>query len=245
VRKSSLQGVNTARSAARFIVGFASAMLFLATATNGSAWPGTAVPPNPVCLRMAIVPGVAMNHPTIENARAAFADAGVCTETIPMPVRRSEQLIRAGDLDGDFLRSKVWAEMHADEVILVITPVAVDQMVVISRVDEGNEFPDLASLSGHMVAISAGHRWAEHKIAEVGGKAMGTNSGVKILELVRRGRVTAGLLEASLLPPANERTDIRVDPVSEISYHIVLRKKHVNLLPALNAALIESGTLSY
>ncbi|MBL4790636.1 MAG: hypothetical protein JKY60_16855 [Kordiimonadaceae bacterium] len=245
MRKSLLESAGKASSSARLLTSIAAAATFFVTTATVAAWPGTAVPGTPVCLRMAIVPDVPLDHPTISNARSAFKVAGVCTETIPMPVRRSEQLIHTGGLDGDFLRTKLWAEMHADEVLLVPTPVAVDQMVVISLIKKRAEFPQMASLSGHMVAISAGHRWAEQKLAEVNAKAIGTNSAFKILELVRHGRVDAGLVEASLLPPENERTDIRIDPVSKISYHIVLLKKHVKMLPALNAALIKSGTLSY
>lgn len=216
----------------------------LAAIFAGAIWlarvfPGPAVAADDYvhCMRLAIVPNVSFEHATIAAARKAFERAGVCVALLPMPVRRSEQILLKGELDGDLLRTPYWANLHGDRIVKVPTPVAIDRMVAISLTSNGFVFGDLPDLAGRSVVISAGHRWAEAQLRNVGIAPMSANSTVKMFELLRVGRVDVGFLEASLVPEETERAGLTVMPVAEIAYHIVLHNKHAALVPKLDAAL--------
>ncbi len=217
------------------MVGFLRNLMLLLTSLV--LWSPKALTADDACLRM----GVILQLETLElvtgAAKRIFDRADLCLELVEIPVRRAEQMILHGDLDGEMLRTGLWVQQHADDIVALPTPFFIDQMYALSLKSQQLDIQTLADLKPYRVAILGGHRWAEQRIAELGIDPVKTTSAVRYMELLRVGRVDAGLLEKSLLNLIPDRTDIALHPLEPLPYYTVLRREHKSLVPRLDAAL--------
>lgn len=146
-------------------------------------------------------------------------------------------LVSRGKLDGEYMRTAVWAERFKRDVVYVPTPVFVDQITAVSLARNNFSLRSLSDLQNYSVAIASGHRWAEAKVAELGIIPTRVNSSVRFMELLTSGQVDLGLVEQSVLTVLPNLSELNADPISPIPYHIVLRRQYADLIPALDASL--------
>ena len=191
----------------------------------------------PPCLSISGIPKFGDVTKVIENARKIFDAAGICARFSALPLRRSEQLLLDGKLDGELLRTDVWAEMFKAYAVAVPTPLHRDRMMALSLQTRKRSFGKLEDLKGYRVMIIGGHRWAEVKTKALGIEAVPATTQERFVALVRLGRVDVGLVEESLLPLLEDDSGIQVEPIAAIYYHIVLRREHEGLVSALDKAL--------
>lgn len=190
------------------------------------------------CLKVGLFQKLAINPAHHDKLTLIFENAGLCATVIISPIRRSELLLLSGQLDGEYIRSGAWARQHEGRVVTVPTPVFVDKIMAVSLERKAFQFKSLADLKGYRVLIPGGHRWAEAKMVQLGVVPLQVEAINRFFELINIERVDAGLIEKvalSLIPvkPAG----LRADPVAEISYYLVLHKKHRALLPTLDASV--------
>ena len=84
------------------------------------------------CIRMGVILQVETILRINKAAQRVFDRAGLCLELVELPVRRSEQMILRGELDGEILRTALWVELNKADVIPVPTPFVEDYMMAIS-----------------------------------------------------------------------------------------------------------------
>lgn len=201
------------------------------------AYSTTAVADDQHCLKVGRVEFLANNVQASKGFSEIFERAGLCADFIVLPVRRSEQMLLNGELDGEMMRTQHWAQSNSDTVTLVPTPIYVDQMVAISLRANQFQLTSLVDLKKLRIVISGGHRWAEAKMAEIDVEPMRAGNGQRFMELLRSGKADAGFLEQSLLPLVQKLEDFQVDPIVPLPYHIVLHRRHEAIVPILEEAL--------
>lgn len=189
------------------------------------------------CLKINILPDLVDTQKAVERFKPIFDEAGICSQFVSMPVRRSELAIQNGQLDGELLRTRVWANMFKGQVVHVPTPIHVAQMVAISLREKQLKLVSLADLRGRRVVITWGHRWSEAKMAELGVSLIKASSAQRFLESLRFEQAELGFVECSLVPLLKDLSDFQIDPIVPLPYHIVLHRRHQALVPALDAAL--------
>ncbi|MEX0299361.1 MAG: hypothetical protein AB3N28_09845 [Kordiimonas sp.] len=173
----------------------------------------------------------------IGNYRKAFVAAGLCVEFVKLPVRRAEMMLVNGEIDGELFRTILWAERFAQKIVYVPTPVHIDHMMALSLIQNGYSFDSMDDLKPYRVLISDGHRWNEAKLAAKGIKPKTAGTVVRFLELMRRGDVDVALAEKSLIPKLYDLSDIKIEPLEPLTYHIVLRRELAQYVPGLDSAL--------
>jgi len=191
----------------------------------------------PQCLKIGVLPLLAGGEQVQAFGQAIFATAGQCVEFIVAPVRRAEALTLSGKLDGELLRTTVWAKKFQDKVIYVPTPLYGDDVMAVSLTLRGYDFKALEDLKGHRVLITGGNRWAEAKLASMDIEPVKAYTTERYLELIRLERADVGLTEKSGLGPVANLPDLTFQRVGFVTYHIVLRHEHRALVPLLDRAV--------
>ncbi|MBO6503363.1 MAG: hypothetical protein JJ850_14845 [Kordiimonadaceae bacterium] len=163
--------------------------------------------------------------------------AGQCVEYIEAPVKRTEALIRNGMLDGDLMRTKIWADQNVDTVVYVPTPLYQDEIVAVFVKPLSQSLGSLNDLRSKRVVITSGHRWAEAQLMQRGITPVMASTYGHFMEHIHFGKVDVGLIEKSSLPMLGEEPNVMTKVISPIQFHIVLRKEHEDLVPSLDTAL--------
>ncbi len=173
----------------------------------------------------------------INSYRQVFGAAGICVEFVKLPVRRAEKMLVNGEIDGELFRTILWAERFAEKIVYVPTPIHIDHMMALSLTQNEYSFGSMDDLKPYTVLISDGHRWNEAKLAAKGIKPRTAGTVVRFLELIRRGDVDVALAEKSLIPKLYDLSDIKIEPIESLTYHIVLRRKLAPFVPVIDSAL--------
>lgn len=169
--------------------------------------------------------------------REAFAMAGTCVEYVSAPVRRTEALVKSGSLDGELMRTKIWAQRLGQPMLVVPTPIFIDDILAVYLRSKSLKLATLDDLKGSRVVITGGHRWAEEQLRRRGIEPLAASTKGRYLELLHFEQADVGLLEKSGLSVIQDENLLMTSPVSKIEYHIVLQQKHAGLLPKLDSAL--------
>ncbi len=173
--------------------------------------------------------------------RQMAADHGICLTFIAIPFRRSEQMMLQGKLDGDLLRTAIWAEMYAREVVAVPTPAFRSAVIAISPKASAVKITALLDLKAYRLLYPSGFRWAEQVVLELDMSAMQIPSVGRYLTTLRAGEADVGLLEKSVLPFLGDVSDMTIQEVEKLDYFIVLQRRHAGLVNAFDAALEKTG----
>lgn len=189
------------------------------------------------CLRLGVLPFLEGAEQAGAFGEAIFKAAGVCVDLVIAPVRRSEVMTLKGQLDGELMRTKVWADQFKDQVVLVPTPLYSDDVIAVFLAERDFQLTSLDDLKGHRVMITGGNRWAEAQLKARGIDPLVESTPARYLEAIRIGRVDIGLTERSTAGPAEKDVNFAMIPVAQVSYHIVLRREHEALVPRLDAAI--------
>ncbi|SDD25582.1 extracellular solute-binding protein, family 3 [Kordiimonas lacus] len=189
------------------------------------------------CLRMGVIFRAETVLEVKQAAQRIFDRAGLCLELVEMPVRRAEQMVLRGGLDGEILRTALWVEQHKEDVIAVPTPFFEDHMMAISLEARQLKIQEMNDLRPYKVVIAGGHRWAEAKLGALGIEPVKTSSASRYLELLHIGRVDVGLMEESLVALISNKQGIALKRLERLPYYTVLRRDHEALVPQLDAAL--------
>lgn len=213
-----------------------SGKLFLALVCWGLWAPAASVAAD-ICLRMGVILQVETVIQIKTAAQRVFDKAGLCLELVEMPVRRSEQMTLRGELDGEILRTALWVDQHKDDIVAIPTPFYEDNMMAITLESRNLQIRNMDDLRPYRVVIAGGHRWAEARLSALGITPVKTSSASRYLELLRVGRVDAGLMEESLVKLIANRQGIALQRLEALNYYTVLRRGHEGLVPRLDAAL--------
>lgn len=184
-----------------------------------------------------------INHspvPSLEffqRYKPVFTEAGICVELVSMPVRRGELRVVLGELDGELMRTAAWVHQFRDQVVHVPTPIHMDHIMAISLARNAYQPQSLEDLKGYDVLISGGHRWAEAKMAELGIKPAKAESYDHFVKMIQFGHVDLGIMEQTLLPLIEDKSNLKIDPLVPLPYYIALHRRHEHLIPALDASL--------
>lgn len=189
------------------------------------------------CLKLGTPPLPERAQPIKTLGQFVLQGAGQCVEFVEAPVKRTEALIRNGMLDGDLIRTKIWADQNADTVVYVPTPLYQDEIVAVFIKPFGKDLNSLNDLKSKRVAITNGHRWAEAQLMKRGITPVMASTFGHFMEHIHYGKVDVGLMEKSALAMLGEQPNVMTKTISPIQFHIVLRQEHSALVPALDAAL--------
>lgn len=198
------------------------------------------------CLRIGVFNTLAENKAVFGKAKRIFKVAGQCVTFATVPPRRAEMMDLEGSLDGELQRTMFWAQMHADKVIAVPTPLFTEKMMALSLEDKQFNLTSLQDLRGKRVLIAAGHRWLEARMAEIDVKPLSASRIPRYMELLRSGSVDVGLMDASILGWMGNMTDIRTQEVAKVDYHIILQRKYADVIDRLDdaARAVKSSTVT-
>ena len=189
------------------------------------------------CIKLGVPPLSERAQPLKTLGQMVLQSAGQCVEFLEAPVRRTEALIRSGMLDGDLIRTKIWAEQNADIVVFVPTPLYRDEIVAVFVKSEGQDINSLNDLRSKRVVITGGHRWAEAQLRARGITPVMASTFGHFLEHIHFDKVDVGLMEKSALDMLGQEPNVMTKTVSPIQFHIVMRQEHAALIPKLDAAV--------
>ncbi len=189
------------------------------------------------CLKLGILPLVPEVETVKKAGQSLFASVGGCVEFVAAPVRRAESMTISGTLDGEFLRTRTWAEGLGNSVIVVPTPLHEAQVLAISLARRELNIKSLDDLRGKRVIIVGGHRWAETKLEELNMMPVVVNNADRYVELLRLERADVGLSEQLGMEHFLNKPEFISMPVAKITYHIVLRQEHSDIVPNLDQAI--------
>ncbi len=217
--------------------------LTILVACTFSAAVAADVPSKP-CLRIGMFDVLAANEAVLDTAKRIFEIADVCVDLVIVPPRRAELMDLEGSLDGELQRTMLWARMHADKIIPVPTPLFTEKMMALSLEGKQLHLTSLQDLRGKRVLIAGGHRWLEARMAEMDIEPLSASRIPRYMELLRSGPVDVGLMDASILKFMGNMTDIKIQEVAKVDYHIMLQRKYAGIVDRLDAAAraVKSGT---
>lgn len=172
---------------------------------------------------------------------ALYARLGMCQKAISMTSNRKEQLLRNGEVDGDWIRVEGFAEQYPDSMIAV--PFPIFEMPAHFFWLSDTEFNGKAEgLAGRRVGHPRGYRWLEWNLPKHGGIIVPLDHENTVWDLLTRGRldvyVTSNMSAASLRAQANNAgLSYRHAIWQYIPFHHLLHVKHADLIPMINATL--------
>jgi len=169
---------------------------------------------------------------------AVFRDIGQCVTIVPMPTRRAEQLSKAGSLDGQLMRTAVWAKLHDKIVTSVPTPIHAVSIEAVALRSRGDiQIVGFEDLRPHRVLIGQGHRWmeAQMKAHGIDYEAVGTHA--RFTEVLLSGGADVGVTDSIVVQALPKQEILKIMPVTRMEYHIVLRHQHGHLVAPLDRAL--------
>jgi hypothetical protein len=189
------------------------------------------------CLTLSYFPPPSSQERMLELGLSVFREAGLCVHLVPVPARRSRQMMVSGKIDGQLMRTLVWAQQHRHSVVSVPTPIVVNKMMAVSLKKNGYLLKVMDDLMGLRVLIFEGHRWAEAELAKRSIQPAHASSIVRFIERMRFREVDVGLMENAVLGRLQEQPDFALQSVADVPYHLVLHIKHARYIGALDEAI--------
>lgn len=186
------------------------------------------------------------------SVKKVFEQAGVCADFVHFPVRRIQESMTRGSIDGEFFRVNGYIKSMAEHVAAIPTPAIRGNGLIISLEDSGFKPRSLKDIGQQKIGVIHGYKW--HDI--VGRnlkKTVKSNKYLFLAKMLKARRIDGILIEDFTLDRLIEagvlqKDHIHVSPsVIDLSAYIVIGKKHQKLLEKLNKALnkvIASGGFS-
>jgi len=208
--------------------------------------------PTPKCLTLVYDDKIGASHTLFAKFfDVLYERAGLCHNSRSMTSNRKEQMLRTGEIDGDWLRVEGFAEQYPEAMIAVPQPIFT-MPAHFFWLEASNFDGNPASLKGKRVGHPAGYRWIEWNLPKQEAIAVPLFNENTVWDLLTRGRievyVTSNMSADTLLAEA-EKAGIayRHDVWRHIPFFHILHRRHAAIVPKLNQALvdmIESGELA-
>lgn len=170
-----------------------------------------------------------------------FCELGLQLVRIAMPPARSLAEMRAGNIDGDYLRAEIEISPE-DNVLVVPEPIAMAHLVALSLQDISN-VADLDALVSQRVGVVRGWTILEDQLDQF--ESVSEAVGVEeLLRLLMSGRIDVALIlqgTAELYPDTIGNTSVYQSQVmlSRPAY-MYLHKRHADIIKPLAKAIRES-----
>lgn len=196
----------------------------------------------PVCLRLGADETLGVHFQTFEKLfERLYSQAGLCVISTPMIPKRIEQLLRTGELDGDWFRPAEYVATRAlEHQILPQAMLGLEARMIWLKTTGFSGNPE--DIEGLVVGYHAGFRWLETHVPLMGATPFPVTAGSQIKALLMHGRIdlyaTSSLHEAAVFETFAEDAEKYTSAywATEPFYHI-LHSRHVDKIPALNEAL--------
>jgi len=202
------------------------------------------------CLQIAAYSDVRGAFEIADAISIAYQRIGQCTTILEMPVARADQLLLAGRIDGNILRTQYYIRANRNAVIGVPTSVMEIRIVALSRSDDPAPVRTTSDLGGRKVGVMQGVHIAEQMAAKASAERIDVEEMDQLYRLLMRGRIDVALLDHFSLMFAVDRSIFDQDrlnvsaPLTSFTLHHVVHKRHMALVPALEneiAALANAG----
>ncbi|NVJ96989.1 MAG: hypothetical protein HWE25_02490 [Alphaproteobacteria bacterium] len=216
-------------------------LVLAVSATARSAQPNTQPGTQP-CIRLGGDETLGTHFQTFEKLfEQLYAKAGLCVRSVSMTPKRIEQLMRSGELDGDWFRPAEYIATRAlEQQILPQAMFGLEARMIWLKETGFSGKPE--DMKGLKVGHRAGFRWLETHIPLMEAKPFPIPGGSQVKALLIHRRIdlyaTSSLHEVALLEAFGEDADKFTSAywATEPFYHI-LHSRHADKIPALNAAL--------
>lgn len=196
----------------------------------------------PVCLRLGGDESLGAYFQTFENLfDRLYAKAGLCATSTSMTPKRIEQLMRTGELDGDWFRPAEYiATRTLEQHILLQAMFGLEARIIWLKKTEFSGNPE--DMKGLTVGYRAGFRWLEAHVPLMEATPFPVTYSSQVKALLMHGRIdlyaTSSLHEAAVFETFAQDADKYASAhwATEPFYHL-LHSRHADKIPALNEAL--------
>lgn len=187
------------------------------------------------CLKIGVASGAVSSAAVARIADRLFAAAGSCAEPLFMPTNRLTAMTDAGELDGEAFKILGYADQHPS---LVPVPTAVYAYT-------GNIYwPSGAAEpwgQDAVVGVMLGQIWPRTVAKERDLAVFEVRSYDQMIEMAHTGRLQGFMMAGEAFDQLRQRYDFLAAyesrPVAEIPLHLMIGKRHADLLPALDEAV--------
>lgn len=195
------------------------------------------------CLQIASDPKSVRASKIFEpSVKKVFSSAGICADLIKFPIRRIQESMVRGSIDGEFFRVNNYIRAMSDHVIAIPTPAIRANGLIITRSDSDFKPKGLKDVGQRRIGILHGYKW--HEILGKNFKnAVKSNKYQFLAKMLLAKRIDGVLIEDFTLDRLIEagvlkNGQIYKSPsVIDLSVYILLNKKHQKLLGKLDKAL--------
>ncbi|MCC9624085.1 hypothetical protein LPB41_20590 [Thalassospira sp. MA62] len=187
-----------------------------------------------VCLKIAMPEGD-QTGVGLDAYRKAMADAGLCVDPIPLPNSRGFAAFAAGTVDGVFAGLEELPKIVGRDIVPSTETVADLDGLLIAR-DGGPE--RIEDLHGEAVGIWLGSNWSVRILGDYPRVVKVPRGGTMLMELLRKKRVDAILLNRFSVEMAGGVPDGYVaHPVQRLVVYSWLDRKFANMMPAFDQGI--------
>ncbi|MEQ8392268.1 MAG: hypothetical protein RIB30_14865 [Thalassospira sp.] len=127
-----------------------------------------------------------------QNFEAVVASTGLCAKVLELPPEQSEQMFRAGEIDGELTRITDYSDYEQRGMIRVETPSIEGQALLVSFDPTLKSVPEL---DGRLLGMLRGIEWQRDMARDHENRVYLPNNSVMI-EMLSLGRIDAMLIDS-------------------------------------------------
>lgn len=193
------------------------------------------------CLKLGADESLAQFYSLFDGViKSVYERAGFCAQSIPLSPKRIEQMLKAGTLDGDWIRVEGYREKFNPDLLPVPAPLFRLEVVFVSLANTDFDGSP-ADVAGRRVGYQAGFRWIEANLPLLGAEMVEIPAAMPIRDLLERRRfevfatdgVRANFLRTSF---ADNPDALRIHPWAKMAFYHLVHKRHADKVDALKAA---------
>ncbi len=186
------------------------------------------------------------------SVKKVFETAEVCADFVTFPIRRIQESIALGSIDGEFFRVNNYIRAMSKHVIAIPTPAISSYGLIITRADSDFKPQSLKDVGKRRIGILHGYKWHEILGKNIKNAAK-SNKYQFLIKMLQAKRIDGVLIEDFTLNRLQEAGILKKEAIYkspsiiDLSVYILLNKKHRKLLGKLDNALkkvIASGGFS-
>lgn len=176
-----------------------------------------------------------------------YERAGYCVRSIGMTPKRSEHLLRVGQIDGDWSRVEGYAAYMQGAVFALPQPIF-EMAANFVWLDNSDFDGDPQNLKGRTVGYHAGFRWLEWNLPKHGATIMPLPNETHIFDLLARGRIDLYATGAVNVQEYGARTAsspggkppvFRQAKWRPVPFHHIVAAHNADIVGSLNAVLVD------
>jgi len=173
-----------------------------------------------------------------------YKRAGLCVEYKPTPLARSEKFVQSGHIDGEFLRSDTYIDLH-DSILPIVPAILKVPVYYIYRKPEDGTDIKIEDLKGKDVILIRSIKWMPPVCVKYGCNPVFVQSYQNAIKMLERGRYKLLLISDAYLHVIKDNDHILSKGFTlsksfdGINFHHVLGRDHEDLIPKLNQTMRE------